>query len=151
MFLLQGPREPFVQAAVPPQPPQLTAVAASLFDQLVVDFVGEQIWQVFVPLAAPLPMKVAPIQHPVWQLPPLQIMPLPHEAPLPSCVQEVADDEGWHVRQAFAALAAPVAKNVPVMKHPLLQVPALQNFPVPPHPVPSADVDHEVGEESWQV
>jgi hypothetical protein len=65
VFLLQLPRTIFAQAAVPPQPPHGTAVAASLFDQPVVDFVGVQIWQMLLALVAPLPTKLAPIQHPV--------------------------------------------------------------------------------------
>jgi hypothetical protein len=75
------------QAAVAPgQVPQLT-LAPSLFDQVEVDFVGLQIWQVFAPVP-PLVMK-PPIQHPAWQLPPLQTLPLPMPpqfVPLPSGV-----------------------------------------------------------------
>jgi hypothetical protein len=63
----------FVHDAVPPQLPHDTAVAASLFDHAEVDFVGAQIWQVLLGLAAPLPTNPPPIQHPVWQLPALQI------------------------------------------------------------------------------
>jgi len=63
--LLHAPRAPFEQAAVPPHPPHGTAVAASLFDQPVVDFAGLQIWQILVALVALLPTKLPPIQHPV--------------------------------------------------------------------------------------
>jgi hypothetical protein len=96
-------------AAVPPQVPQATAVAASLFDQSVVVLLGVQIWQVFVVLVAPLPTNAPLIQQPAWQLPPLQIWPVLHVAPLASCVHEVADDEGWQTRQGFASFAAEVA------------------------------------------
>jgi hypothetical protein len=65
VFLLQAPRVPLEQAAVPPQLPHWTAVAASLFDQPVVDFVGLQIWQMLPALVAPLPTKLPAIQHPV--------------------------------------------------------------------------------------
>jgi hypothetical protein len=63
----------FEHEAVPLQLPHGTAVAASLFDHAEVDFVGVQIWQVLLELVAPLPTNPPPIQHPVWQLPALQI------------------------------------------------------------------------------
>jgi hypothetical protein len=63
--LLQFPRTIFEQAAVPPQLPHETAVAASLLDQPLVDFAGLQIWQMLLALVAPLPTKLPPIQHPV--------------------------------------------------------------------------------------
>jgi len=96
-------------AAVPPQVPQGTAVAASLFDQPDVVFDGVQIWQVFVALVAPLPTNVPPIQHPAWQLPVLQTFPLAQLLPSASGDQVVAETAGWQVRQLFCWLGAPVA------------------------------------------
>ncbi len=55
-----------VHAAVPPQLPHGTAVAASLFDHPCVVFAGLQISQVVSSgLAAPLPQNLLVIQQPV--------------------------------------------------------------------------------------
>jgi predicted component of type VI protein secretion system len=53
-----------------------------------------------------------PIQHPVWQLPPLQTLPLPlppQLVPFPSGDHCVALTEGWQDWQEFVWLTAPVA------------------------------------------
>jgi hypothetical protein len=99
VFLLHGPSVPFAQAAVPPQLPH-GATAPSLFDQPVADFVGLHTWQAFAGLAAPLLTKAPPIQHPVWQLPLLQTLPLPQLAPF-AC-DPVSTHTGVPVLQATA-------------------------------------------------
>jgi hypothetical protein len=53
-----------------------------LFDHAVVDTDGLHTWQLFVALCVPLVTNCPEIQHPAWQLPPLQTFPLPQLAPL---------------------------------------------------------------------
>lgn len=108
-FLLQVPAAPFVQDAVAPgQLPQLT-VAPSLFDQALDDFAELHAWQVFPALVTPLPTKAPPIQHPVWQLSPLQTWPVPQLVPFPSGVHDVEEEEAWQVRHELAESTAPLA------------------------------------------
>jgi len=79
-----------------------------LFAHPDVDFAGLQTRQVLPDSVAPLPTKFPLIQHPAWQLPPLQIWPLPQPVPLPSCDHDVADEEGWQVWQGLVELTAPL-------------------------------------------
>ncbi len=105
---LQGPRLPPTQLAVPPQVPHETAVAASLFDQLVVDLLGVQIWQELLGLLVPLAMNAAAIQHPSRQLPAVQIFTPPQVCPSESFDHTVGAAT-WQLWQALLGSVEPDA------------------------------------------
>jgi hypothetical protein len=84
-------------------------VVSGLVDQVEVVVAGLQNWQVFAGLVAPLPTSAPPIQHPLWQVAPLQTCPVPQPEPLALDVHEVSAYAVWQVWQAFAGLAAPFA------------------------------------------
>jgi hypothetical protein len=95
--------------------------------------------------SAPDAANAPPMKHPAVHDAASQTVPLPHAAPVASGDHAVVDVSGWHERQAFAPLTAPLNSNAPPTKQPRAQAPEWHTRPAP-HANPSAAGVHAVVE-----
>ncbi len=120
--------------------------------QAVVEVVGWQVWHELVGVMVwPLVRTVPPMKQPVVQVPDEQIWPAPQPVPMPvTGLHAVVETPGWQLWHGVAGFAVPLARNVPPMKQPAVQVPDEQIWP-DPQLVPVMGLHAVVETAGWQL